>query len=84
MTSGELMDTAKEPFDFRLSEYARVTDALTHPQPYLAEKVATTRFERIEEGVVYLYRHEDIIKVNRDPGFSESAGGAAHSERPPR
>ncbi|WP_246224291.1 cytochrome P450 [Mycolicibacterium anyangense] len=67
MTSGELMDTAKEPFDFRLSEYARVTDALTHPQPYLAEKVATTRFERIEEGVVYLYRHEDIIKVNRDP-----------------
>lgn len=67
MEGSGLMDTKQEPFDFRLSEYARVTDPMAHPQEYLANKVATTRFERIEDGVVYLYRHEDIIKLNRDP-----------------
>lgn len=66
-TEGAAMQTKQEPFDFRLSEYARITEPMASPQAYLADKVANTRFERIEDGVVYLYRHNDIIKVNRHP-----------------
>ncbi|MGD1257135.1 cytochrome P450 [Mycobacterium seoulense] len=61
------METKLEPFDFRLSEYGKATEYVQPPQPYLAQKVADLRYERVEEGVVYLYRHDDIIKINRHP-----------------
>jgi cytochrome P450 len=61
------LQTTQEPFDFRLSNYARITEPMASPQEYLADKVATTRYERSEDGVVYLYRADDIIKINRHP-----------------
>jgi cytochrome P450 len=57
----------QKPFDFRLSQYGRATESIQPPQPYLADKVANTRYERVEDGVVYLYRYKDIIRINRHP-----------------
>lgn len=61
------METKLEPFDFRLSEYGRLTEHAHPPQPLLVDKVTDLRYERAENGVIYLYRHEDIIKINRHP-----------------
>src|SRR4051794_22900269 len=68
------IDTEARPYDFRLSQYAHITDPMAHPQAYLADLVANKRFERVEDGVVYLYRHEDIIKVNRHPKVLGTGG----------
>lgn len=69
------VDTPTEqPYDFRLSDYARSIETLEHPQDYLAEKVATTRFERSPDGAIYLYRHEDILKLNRHPAILGNGG----------
>lgn len=60
-------ETKLEPFDFRLSEYGRITGEAHPPQPVISKMVTGRRYERVEDGVIYLYRHEDIIKINRHP-----------------
>ncbi|MCV7282373.1 cytochrome P450 [Mycolicibacterium flavescens] len=64
----------EQPYDFRLSDYARDIETLEHPQDHLAEKVATTRYERSADGAIYLYRHEDILKLNRHPAILGNGG----------
>lgn len=66
--------TTKEPYDFRLSDYARTIEPMEHPQQYLADKVAMTRYERAADGAIYLYRHEDILKLNRHPAVLGNGG----------
>jgi cytochrome P450 len=60
-------------FDPRLAPLTQHVKSMAEPQVYYSEKAGTVRAERVE-GVVTLYRHDDIIKVNRHPAILGTGG----------
>ncbi|MGV0791155.1 cytochrome P450 [Mycolicibacterium sp. XJ1819] len=65
--------SSEAPYDFRLSDYARAIETMEHPQQYLADR-ATRRYERSADGAIYLYRHDDILRLNRHPNVLGNGG----------
>ncbi|UGQ11192.1 cytochrome P450 [Yinghuangia sp. ASG 101] len=65
------MDEAR--FDSRLSSLAMAVRDLSDPQAIYAQKAGEVRSERID-GVVHLYRHDDIVRINRHPGILGNGG----------
>jgi cytochrome P450 len=63
---------AEARFDSRLSALMVAVREMQSPQQVYNEK-AGIRFERVD-GVVNLYRLEDIVKVNRNPGTLGTGG----------
>ena len=59
-------------FDARLAPLTQHVKSMPEPQALFSEKAAL-RFER-SEGVVTLFRHEDIVKVNRHPSVLGTGG----------
>ncbi|QRY42726.1 cytochrome P450 [Mycolicibacterium boenickei] len=59
-------------FDARLAPLTQHVKSMAEPQELFSEKAAL-RFER-SEGVVTLYRHDDIVKVNRHPAVLGTGG----------
>ena len=63
---------AEARFDSRLSALMVAVREMQSPQQVYNEK-AGIRFERVD-GVVSLYRLEDIVRVNRNPGTLGTGG----------
>ncbi len=66
------MDQATK-FDPRLAPLTQQVKSMAQPQALYSEKAGEVRAERVN-GVVTLYRHDDIIKVNRHPAILGNGG----------
>jgi len=64
-------------FDVRLSQITQHVKSMASPQAFYSEKADKIRAERID-GILTLYRHDDIIKINRHPAVL-GQGGAGGS-----
>ncbi|EID11746.1 MULTISPECIES: cytochrome P450 [Mycolicibacterium] len=64
--------TQATKFDPRLAPITQEVKSMASPQEYYKDK-AEKRFERVN-GVVTLYRFDDIIKVNRHPAILGNGG----------
>lgn len=56
-----------ERYDFRLAPLTLTVKSMASPQGLYYDKAKNVRAERGETGVVTLYRHEDLLRVNRHP-----------------
>jgi cytochrome P450 len=63
-----------ERYDPRLSEWVQALASAPHPQQHYFDKAKDVRAERAPDGVVWLYRHDDIIAVNRHPEVTGTGG----------
>jgi hypothetical protein len=53
-----------------LTQYVKT---MSEPQTFFSEKAANTRAERVD-GVVTLYRRDDIVAINRHPAILGNGG----------
>jgi cytochrome P450 len=60
-------------FDARLAPLTQHVKTMAAPQLFYSEKAGAVRAERAG-GVVTLYRHDDIIKINRHPAILGNGG----------
>jgi cytochrome P450 len=60
-------------FDARLAPLTQHVKTMAEPQVVYSEKAGNVRAERVD-GVVTLYRHDDIIKINRHPTILGNGG----------
>ena len=67
------MTTSTEPFDSRLARIFNEVKSESQPQNYYHQKAKDVRLERID-GVVHLYRYDDILAVNRHPAVLGQGG----------
>jgi cytochrome P450 len=65
--------TQATKFDPRLAPITQHVKSMASPQAFYSEKAGDVRAERVN-GVVTLYRHDDIIKINRHPGILGNGG----------
>jgi cytochrome P450 len=63
-----------ERYDPRLSEWVQALKCEPHPQRHYHDKARDVRAERAPDGVVWLYRHNDILAINRHPGVLGTGG----------
>ncbi|WP_375483469.1 cytochrome P450 [uncultured Mycobacterium sp.] len=61
-------------YDPRLSEWVQALKSEPHPQRHYHDKARDVRAERAPDGVVWLYRHNDILAINRHPGVLGTGG----------
>lgn len=66
------METAPR-FDARLAPLTQYVKSMAEPQKLFAEKASDIRADH-GDGIVTLYRHEDIVKVNRHPAVLGTGG----------
>lgn len=66
------MDQATK-FDPRLAPLTQHVKSMAQPQALFSEKAGTVRAER-SNGTWNLYRHDDIVKINRHPGILGNGG----------
>jgi cytochrome P450 len=66
------MDQATK-FDPRLAPLTQHVKSMAQPQAFFSERAGDVRAERVN-GVVTLYRHDDIIKINRHPAILGNGG----------
>ena len=66
------MDQATK-FDPRLAPLTQHVKSMAQPQALFSEKAGAVRAER-SNGVWNLYRHDDIIKINRHPAILGNGG----------
>jgi cytochrome P450 len=67
------MTTSAAPFDSRLARIFTEVKSESQPQNFYHQKATEVRLERID-GVVHLYRYNDILAVNRHPGVLGQGG----------
>lgn len=67
MTPATRYDPRLAPLTLQLKDEAE-------PQRVYYQKAAELRFERVEDGVVTLYRHSDLTAVNRHPAVLGTGG----------
>ena len=60
-------------FDARLAPLTQHVKNMAEPQKLFAEKAGDVRADH-SDGIVTLYRHEDIVKVNRHPAVLGTGG----------
>ena len=60
-------------FDARLAPLTQRVKNMAEPQKLFAEKAGDVRADH-GDGIVTLYRHEDIVKVNRHPAVLGTGG----------
>jgi cytochrome P450 len=60
-------------FDARLAPLTQHVKTMAAPQLFYSEKAGAVRAERAG-GVVTLYRHDDIVKINRHPAILGNGG----------
>jgi len=60
-------------FDPRLAPLTQHVKTMAQPQNFYCDKAGTVRAE-CADGVVSLYRHDDIIKINRHPAILGNGG----------
>lgn len=65
--------TQATKFDPRLAPITQHVKSMASPQAFYSEKAGVVRAERVN-GVVTLYRFDDIIKVNRHPAILGNGG----------
>ncbi|MGV0793259.1 cytochrome P450 [Mycolicibacterium sp. XJ1819] len=65
--------TQATKFDPRLAPIAQYVKSMASPQAFYSEKAGKVRAERVN-GVVTLYRFDDIIKINRHPAILGNGG----------
>jgi len=63
-----------ERYDPRLSEWVQALASAPHPQQHYHDKARDVRAERSPDGVVWLYRHDDILAINRHPAVTGTGG----------
>lgn len=63
-----------ERYDPRASEWVQALATVPHPQRYFYDKSKDVRAERAPDGVVWLYRHDDIVAINRHPAVLGTGG----------
>ena len=61
-------------YDPRLAPLTLQVKDMREPQPIYYQKAADVRAERVEPGVVTLYRLADIVTVNRHPAVTGTGG----------
>jgi cytochrome P450 len=66
------METAPR-FDARLAPLTQHVKNMAEPQKLFADKAGRVRADHVE-GAVTLYRHEDLIKINRHPAVLGTGG----------
>ncbi|WP_328353654.1 cytochrome P450 [Mycobacterium sp. NBC_00419] len=67
------MTTSAAPFDSRLARIFTEVESESQPQDFYHHKAKEVRLERID-GVVHLYRYDDILAVNRHPAVLGQGG----------
>jgi cytochrome P450 len=69
-------------FDPRLTELTQSVKNMATPQTVYHDKAKNVRAQRID-GIVHLYRHDDIIAINRHPAIRGNGGrGATFGDAP--
>ncbi|MGD1279280.1 cytochrome P450 [Mycobacterium seoulense] len=63
-----------ERYDPRLSEWVLAMASEPHPQQHYHDKARDVRAERSPDGALWLYRHNDIVAINRHPGVTGAGG----------
>ncbi|MGV0050638.1 cytochrome P450 [Mycobacterium colombiense] len=63
-----------ERYDPRISEWVQALKDDAHPQRHYHDKAKDIRAERAPDGVLWLYRHDDILAVNRHPAVLGTGG----------
>jgi cytochrome P450 len=63
-----------ERYDPRLSEWVQAMASVPHPQRHYHDKARDVRAEHAPDGVVWLYRHDDILAINRHPAVLGTGG----------
>lgn len=73
-----------ERYDPRVSEWTQELKNVPHPQPHYHDKARDVRAERGPDGAVWLYRHDDMLAINRHPGVLGvgGRGGSFGNENP--
>jgi hypothetical protein len=66
------METAPR-FDARLAPLTQHVKSMAEPQTLFAQKAGDVRADR-GDGIVTLYRYEDIVKINRHPAVLGTGG----------
>jgi cytochrome P450 len=66
-------DAPATKFDPRLAPLTQYVKTMSEPQTFFSEKAANTRAERVD-GVVTLYRRDDIVAINRHPAILGNGG----------
>lgn len=61
-------------FDFRMSEWGQSLQTVPHPQPVYFDKAGNIRAERGTHGEWRLYRHADLLRINRHPAVLGNGG----------
>lgn len=77
------MQPANTRFDTRIQGLIPQLKDLAEPQHIYHQKAAEVRAEYLD-GVIHLYRHEDILAVNKSPdvlGQGGSEGGFGHDQK---
>jgi cytochrome P450 len=64
----------REKYDPRVSEWMQALRDVPHPQRFFHDKARDVRAERAPDGAVWLYRHDDILAVNRHPAVLGTGG----------
>jgi len=67
------MDQASTRYDPRVSGLSQVVKDMAEPQALFYEKAKNVRAEYID-GALHLYRHNDILRVNRHPAVLGNGG----------
>ena len=67
------MSEQPQRFDPRLSQFTLSVGDKHEPQTFYYDKAANVRAERID-GIVHLYRHADIVAINRHPAVTAQGG----------
>jgi cytochrome P450 len=63
-----------ERYDPRASEWVQALQSVPHPQRFYHDKAQDVRAERAPDGAVWLYRHNDILAINRHPAVLGTGG----------
>jgi cytochrome P450 len=63
-----------ERYDPRASEWVQALATTAHPQRFYYDKAQDVRAEQAPDGVLWLYRHDDILAVNRHPAVLGTGG----------
>ena len=67
------MEQAATRYDPRVSGLSQVVKTMAEPQTLYYEKAKNVRAEYID-GALHLYRHNDILRVNRHPAVLGNGG----------
>ena len=67
------MEQAATRYDPRVSGLSQVVKSMAEPQFLYYEKAKNVRAEYID-GALHLYRHNDILRVNRHPAVLGNGG----------